>query len=68
MIIVQSIKHHFISKFPPYLIVSVKRFEYDVGAKCNRKNAAVIPIGPIMEIRGVEYQIASVIVHRVAIS
>jgi ubiquitin C-terminal hydrolase len=61
----QSIKHHFISKFPNYLIISVNRFEYDVVEKRNKKNKAKIAINPILTINDISYQIYSIIIHTV---
>ena len=64
----QSLKHHVISKFPDHLIISIKRFEYDTALKCNRKQPAKIGINQILAVRGVGYQTASIIVHRVPLS
>ena len=60
----QSTKHHFISKYPPCLIVSVKRFDYDMTLKKNIKNHANISIPAVIKIRDVEYQTTSIILHR----
>ena len=63
--LIQSIKHHFISKFPNYLIISINRFEYDVIEKRNKKNKSKIIVNPFLKIAEIEYEIYSIIIHTV---
>lgn len=63
--ITKSMKKHFISKFPNYLIISIKRFEYCVAEKKNRKIMSKIQIKPNITIDNQQYDLYSLIIHRV---
>lgn len=65
--LIKSIKHHFISKFPNYLIISINRFEYDVIEKRNKKNKSKIIVNPFIKIAEIEYEVYSIIIHTVQV-
>jgi ubiquitin C-terminal hydrolase len=58
-------KRHFLSKIPNYLIVSIKRFQYSVEEKKNQKIMSKLNIRSSIRLKGEDYDIYSLIIHRV---